>query len=365
MPGSSIHIPSDYAGCILTDNFSQELKTRVAECIRCYQEAENTGNPAMQYVAAWREKEKIIWYEFVGEQFRRLLMCDRGEEADVFRKSIIERRVYRYDDVDHEVQQEVLDSTDLMKVRKQLRTESKTTGLTEAVYKLSLKGGRFIWLKDRSVVEFYPQDRVSLSLGCLMIVTKEMEVEDRLKKIETDLQAANQRLERLAHVDGLTHIRNRRSFDLVIQQEWKRLRREGGELSLILCDIDEFKAFNDRYGHQAGDDCLRHIARVLNNKIKRPADLAARYGGEEFAVILPNTPLKGAFDKAESFRRAIERLRIPHASSSISDYVTASFGVATLIPDARSSPKVLIANADEALYKAKEIGRNNVVAVRP
>jgi len=170
-----VDIPTDYSGCILTENFALELKRKVIRCILCYQEAENIGNPAMQYLSAWKEKEKIIWYEFVGKQFRRLLMCDRGKEAEVFRDSIIERRVYKYDDLDHEVQQEALDSTGLMKVRKQLRTESKTTGFTEAVYKVSLKAGGNIWLKDQAVVEFYPEDHISLSLGCLTTVTKEID----------------------------------------------------------------------------------------------------------------------------------------------------------------------------------------------
>ena len=222
-----IPFPGNYSGCILEDNFSRELKKRVARCIRCYQETENIGNPSIQYLSAWKEKEKIIWYEFVGEQFRRLLMCDRGKEAEVFRDSILERRVYKYDDFDHEVQQEALDRTDLMKARKKLRTESKKTGFTEAVYKVSLKGG-LIWLKDRAVVESYPRDHVSLSHGCLMVVTKEMEVEEQLTKAETALHGANRELERLANLDGLTQIPNRRSFDRAMQREWKRLRRGDG-----------------------------------------------------------------------------------------------------------------------------------------
>ena len=357
-----IPIPGDYSGCILTDGFSRGLKKRVARCIRCYQEAENIGNPSIQYLSAWKEKEKIIWYEFVGEQFRSLLMCDRGKEAEVFRDSILERRVYKYHDYDHEVQQEALDRTDLMKARKKLRTESKKTGFTEAVYKVSLKGGT-IWLKDQAVVEFYPRDHTSLSLGCLMVVTKEMAVEEQLTKAETALHEANRELEHLANLDGLTQIANRRSFDRAMQREWKRLRRETGVLSLILCDVDDFKAFNDTYGHQAGDNCLRSVARALNGKIKRPADLAARYGGEEFAVILPNTAAEGAFHQAESFRRAIETLFIPHAGSSTGDYVTVSFGVSTFVPGDDATPEDLIAKADAALYKAKESGRNKVVAL--
>ena len=358
-----IPIPRDYSGCILTDNFSQRLKKRVAGCILCYQEAENTGNPAIQYLSAWREKEKIIWYEFVGEQFRRLLMCDRGKEAEVFRGRIIERRVYKYDDLHHKVQQEALGRTDLMKVRKKLRAESRNSGYLEAVYKVAFKKGGIIWFKDQAVVEFYPEDHLSLSLGCLMTVTKEMEVEEQLKKTEATLHAANKKLDRMANLDGLTQIPNRRSFDRVMRREWKRLRRERGLLSLILCDVDNFKAFNDTYGHQTGDDCLRSIARVLNSKIQRPGDIATRYGGEEFAVILPNTSAKGALYKAESFRRAIEALRIPHTPSSTADYVTASFGVSTLMPGDDTSPGALIAKTDEALYKAKESGRNKVVAL--
>jgi diguanylate cyclase (GGDEF)-like protein len=358
-----IPFPGDYSGCILTESFSRELKKRVARCIRCYQETENIGNPSIQYLSAWKEKERIIWYEFVGEQFRRLLMCERGQEAEVFRDSILERRVYKYDDFDHEVQQEALDRTDLMKARKKLRTESKKTGFTEAVYKVSLKGGDIIWLKDQAVVEFYPRDHTSLSLGCLMVVTKEMAVEEQLTKTETALHAANRELEHLANLDGLTQIANRRSFDCAMQREWKRLRRETGVLSLIFCDVDDFKAFNDTYGHQAGDNCLRNVARVLSSEVKRPADLAARYGGEEFAVILPNTSAEGAFHQAESFRSAIETLLIPHAGSSTGDYVTVSFGVATFVPGDDATPEDLIAKADAALYKAKESGRNKVVAL--
>ena len=358
-----IPFPGDYSGCILTESFSRELKKRVARCIRCYQETENIGNPSIQYLSAWKEKERIIWYEFVGEQFRRLLMCERGKEAEVFRDSILERRVYKYDDFDHEVQQEALDRTDLMKARKKLRTESKKTGFTEAVYKVSLKGGDIIWLKDQAVVEFYPRDHTSLSLGCLMVVTKEMAVEEQLTKTETALHAANRELEHLANLDGLTQIANRRSFDRAMQREWKRLRRETGVLSLIFCDVDDFKAFNDTYGHQAGDNCLRNVARVLSSEVKRPADLAARYGGEEFAVILPNTSAEGAFHQAESFRSAIETLLIPHAGSSTGDYITVSFGVATFVPGDDATPEDLIAKADAALYKAKESGRNKVVAL--
>ena len=241
--------------------------------------------------------------------------------------------------------------------------KAKKPGLPKRFTRFPSKGAALSGLKDQAVVEFYPRDSTSLSLGCLMVVTKEMAVEDQLKKTEIALQTANSELENLANLDGLTQIANRRSFDRAMEREWKRLRRETGVLSLIICDVDDFKAFNDTYGHQAGDNCLRSVARVLNSKIKRPADLAARYGGEEFAVILPNTSAEGAFYQAESFRSAIEMLLIPHTGSSTGEHVTVSFGVSTFVPGDDAAPEDLIEKADEALYQAKESGRNKVVAL--
>ena len=172
-----------------------------------------------------------------------------------------------------------------------------------------------------------------------------------------------ERTKKLSVTDGLTGISNRPNMEQVLRSEFERSMRYGAPLSVVLLDVDHFKGVNDTYGHQAGDECLRKIACVLDRESERPADLAARYGGEEFAVILPYTSAKGAFHKAESFRRSIEMLLIPHTRSSTGDYVTVSFGVSTLIPGDDTSTDALIANADEALYKAKESGRNKVVAL--
>ena len=175
------------------------------------------------------------------------------------------------------------------------------------------------------------------------------------------LAAANRELEKLSHQDGLTGIANRRYFDGYLSTEVRRAAREHQPLSLILADVDQFKAFNDCYGHQVGDDCLRRVAAALTSAGRRPADLAARYGGEEFAVVLPGTDLDGAVDVAQSVSRVIDSLAIPHARSTVSQSVTLSQGVVSLTPEKESPPEELIRRADQALYQAKQQGRNRFV----
>lgn len=176
-----------------------------------------------------------------------------------------------------------------------------------------------------------------------------------------DLTIANQELEKLAVIDSLTQIANRRKFDQHLEAEWKRSMREKSPLSLILCDIDCFKLYNDTYGHQAGDRCLTQVAQAISKVIKRPADLVARYGGEEFALILPNTDIQGAEYLAKYIRLQVEALKIPHINSEVDLYITLSFGVASCIASNNLSFSTLLLAADKGLYKAKELGRNRVV----
>jgi diguanylate cyclase (GGDEF)-like protein/hemerythrin-like metal-binding protein len=180
------------------------------------------------------------------------------------------------------------------------------------------------------------------------------------KEAEKALEESKRALEAISITDGLTGIANRRRFDEALSQEYARHVRSGAELSLILLDIDHFKAFNDNYGHLAGDDCLRQIGRVIADCAARPADLAARYGGEEFACILPETDDTGAVIIAEQIRRGIQALAIPHKGSDAADCVTASLGVVTLQCDASGSVTSIISQADELLYRAKSRGRNRV-----
>ena len=176
-----------------------------------------------------------------------------------------------------------------------------------------------------------------------------------------DLASANRELEKLSRQDGLTGIANRRYFDSYLVTEVRRGARERQPLSLILSDVDHFKAFNDCYGHQAGDDCLRRVAAALSSAGRRPADLAARYGGEEFAMVLPGTVLEGAVDVAQAVSRVIETLGIPHARSAVNAKVTLSQGIVSLTPEKETSSEDLIKRADQALYLAKQQGRNRYV----
>ncbi len=175
------------------------------------------------------------------------------------------------------------------------------------------------------------------------------------KKVENTLQ-------QLSLMDGLTEIANRRNFDETLIREWKRAKRNGSQngLSLIMFDIDYFKAYNDSYGHQAGDDCLRKVTAIAKGTAGRPSDTLARYGGEEFAIILPDTNITGALGLAEKLRIAVEDEKIPHVGSKISDVVTISIGVSTCFPNAAILPEQLIAEADQALYYSKANGRNSV-----
>lgn len=192
-------------------------------------------------------------------------------------------------------------------------------------------------------------------------ITLQLAIAIKQAELYHTIEEANKKLQELAVVDSLTKIANRRKFDQYLESEWWRLAREKAPLSLILCDIDYFKLYNDTYGHQAGDRCLYQIAQAIKKTVKRPADLTARYGGEELAVILPNTTPEGAEQLAKDICRQIKALKIPHINSAADLYVTLSLGVAGCIPQHNCSVENLIAKADHNLYQAKKMGRNRVV----
>ncbi len=182
---------------------------------------------------------------------------------------------------------------------------------------------------------------------------------------ETRLRTQALELQAQAYADGLTGIANRRRFDHHLETELRRTRRGGAPLSLLMIDVDYFKAYNDRYGHQRGDTCLTRVAMAMGASIERPADLLARYGGEEFAVILPETDAEGARKVAERMRAAVSTLAIEHAGSGSVGHITISVGSVTRVPTANSDAVGLLAIADRALYQAKHAGRNCVVAAAP
>ena len=177
-----------------------------------------------------------------------------------------------------------------------------------------------------------------------------------------ELERMNEKLRLMATVDGLTGVMNRRCFDEMLDREWKRSLREKVPVAIVMVDVDYFKKYNDTYGHQAGDECLRQVAEAMEKRVHRPSDYAARYGGEEFVLLLSNTSLDGAIKVAEDIRLLIENLKLPHAASEVSSYVTISLGVMTLIPDAGMQISEVVRKADQALYYAKRRGRNRVMS---
>ncbi|NJO98231.1 MAG: diguanylate cyclase [Pleurocapsa sp. CRU_1_2] len=175
------------------------------------------------------------------------------------------------------------------------------------------------------------------------------------------LSNLNQQLGKLAAVDALTEIANRRIFDEFFRREWQRGQREQHYLALILCDIDHFKLYNDNLGHQSGDYCLKRVAQAITKAVNRPADLVARYGGEEFAIILPQTSGQNALRVAETIRLQVKQLCLPHPESTAGNYVSLSLGVSCVIPGSKYNQEQLLATADQALYQAKKQGRDRSV----
>ena len=176
----------------------------------------------------------------------------------------------------------------------------------------------------------------------------------------TDQKRAEAALQTLAAKDGLTGLFNRRSFDQALQAESLRAQRSRKPLALLFADVDHFKLFNDRHGHQSGDECLRAVANIIGEKAFRPTDLAARYGGEEFAIVLPETDRNGAYEVAERIRTAVMELRIAHGAPDAGPHVTISIGVAQLTDTDLGGADGLLSLADQALYAAKRLGRNRV-----
>ncbi|CAN7384401.1 diguanylate cyclase [Massilia sp. LjRoot122] len=209
-----------------------------------------------------------------------------------------------------------------------------------------------------------PEDEANgLKMGASDYITKPFNQTVVMARVALHLQVVRQRrmLERLANIDGLTELANRRRFDEVYELEWQRARRSGRPLSLALLDIDAFKQYNDRYGHPAGDRALRAVARLAAGAMRGPAELAARYGGEELVLLLPETGADEARQLVSQLREAVLGLMIPHEASSVAQVLTASVGGATLEPDSQEEAAALFEAADAELYRAKQAGRNRVV----
>ena len=207
-------------------------------------------------------------------------------------------------------------------------------------------------------------ETLGLAIGAVDYIIKPVSIPIVQARVRThvELKRRGDLLETLSMRDGLTGIANRRRFDDTLERAWRQSLRNATPLSLVMADIDHFKAYNDTYGHMAGDECLRSVARTLEAALKRPGDLAARYGGEEFAMVLEDTTLSGAAHLAENMRRAVADLGLEHQGSCVCGVVTVTLGVATAVPRPGQLPETLLRTADRKLYEAKVAGRDRVLA---
>lgn len=342
---NQLNIPDwKYYGRILEGNYSPKIKEKVAGYIMSFKAFEDSGAPVIPYIAAWNEKEKIIWYEFAGAQFVKMLECDYTEIADVFRKRIVDRRVYKYKDLNMEVKEEIIPGKELLGWQEGLREESKKTGFVEAVYKLALKNNNIKWLKDQANIETFSKDNTCISLGCLTDVTKEMEQKDLLEKI--------------GYFDELTKLPNRKILQRIFEINIGQINRNHlNDFIFSMIDIDRFKSVNDTYGHQAGDYVLANIAEVMTS-MKRVEDEIGRYGGEEFYTISHGNINSGRVF-AERLRKKVENTDFIYNGRLIK--VTISIGLASAEELEILETHKLIELADKRLYMAKQSGRNRVV----
>ena len=227
-------------------------------------------------------------------------------------------------------------------------------------FRIRHKDGHYVWVEGH--YNYLAEDGGVLSV--LRDISARKQAEERLAETNAQLEAANRALQAMAHQDGLTGIANRRRFDECLAAEFARSRRDTLPLGLVLIDADQFKAYNDRYGHVSGDDCLHRLSQTIAGALRRPGDLAARYGGEEIVALLPATDEIGVLAVAEQLRAAVAALGIEHGGSE-HGIVTISAGACSLIPaGGDKDPQALIAMADRALYQAKAAGRNRVCGGR-
>ena len=345
--GTSSQYPNitQYSGRILAGDYSSTLKQRVAELVAAFELFDTTGIPGIPYITAWHNDDNIMWYEFAGREFTGFFGCNTRELPDVFRNAVIDHRVFHRRELESEIQETVRSRLELSRIRSGLRAKVTESGMVEADYKVSLGNDNdYIWLKDRAMVEYFEEDRVSVSSGFLTDVTNEM--------------AHKELLEKIGYFDMLTNLPNRiimqRSLEIKLAEF---CRGHIDDFTFLLMDIDHFKRVNDNYGHLAGDYVLSSLAQIITSW-KRRADVIGRYGGEEFYGLVFGDIMKGK-EFAERMRQKVKAAPFVFQMQKIPLTVSIGLVAASELDD--PSEKTLIDTADRRLYQAKNEGRNKVV----
>ena len=338
----------------------QKLTMEIAQKIRLSLKISDILNTTASEIRHFLDVERVVLYEFDEKWSGKVVVESRNLNSSSILHEMIYDPCFKNKYIQHYREGKItaienIETANLSQCHKDLlsKYQVKANLVVPVLYEDNL-WGLMIAHQCRSLRKWLEHE-----IELLKELSNHIAIAIHQGELYRKLESANIKLQHLSSQDSLTQVGNRHLFDKHLKKEWQRLQRTEGELSLIMCDVDYFKHFNDSYGHQAGDNCLQQIAQVMRSSIKRPADLVARYGGEEFAIILPNTSATGAIHVAELIREAIKNLEIPHNKSSYG-IVTLSLGVSTVIPRADLEPEILVAMADKALYQAKDKGRNDV-----
>ena len=350
---------TDYCGRILNGAYSDRLKDRVAACIRRFAEFDATGSPAIPYLSAWQEAQNIIWYEFVSRRLTDLLECDTANAAESIRNSIIQRHVYGRD-FDEGIRQEVIKQNEMQIQRSGLRAEAQESGTVEAVYKVRTAGGKTLWLKDQAVIESFKPDGITISLGTLTVVTKEMEAEEHLKQARNELKKSEKKFKEQAIHDDLTGLYNTRYLYKALETLIDRSAALKQPFSLIFMDIDNFKQVVDTHGHLNASKTLQEIAATIKTALNDPA-YGVAYGGDEFVLVLPGFDKQQGIEMAKKIRTAI-RNSIYLQDENLRVRASASLGVSTYPHDANTLTE-LLALADQAMFSVKERGKDSICGI--
>jgi diguanylate cyclase (GGDEF)-like protein len=352
---------NEYCGRILTGNFSESLKDYISECVNRFKSFDQAGTPAIPYISAWQENQNIIWYEFIGKRLIALLGCDYSNSHDIFRNSIIERHVYNHKNYNKGIKQNIIKSKMIKTRRHGLREEAKIKGTIEAVYKLCVDDDKTFWLKDQATIESFKADGINISLGCLTMVTKEMEAEEQLKHTQKALKRSRKKFREQSIRDNLTGLYNTRYLYKALSKLIANCSKNQS-FSLIFMDIDNFKDVVDTHGHLNASQALQEIASTIKNILQDPA-YAVAYGGDEFVVVLPGFAKPQATDIAETIRQRIKETNYLQ-KVGLKVRVSASFGISTYPHDANTLSE-LLALADQAMFSVKERGKDSVCSISP
>ncbi|KXS49773.1 MAG: response regulator receiver modulated diguanylate cyclase [Halanaerobium sp. T82-1] len=302
------------------------------------------------------EVDRIHFTETAAETYEFLNLKDKNNEAKI---DLIILDIILEDEDGIAICKKIKSSETYQEIPVIMVTAQKASKFLKRAF----EAGAFDFIKKPiNKIEFMA--RINSAIKLRKEMKKRIKREEELLKISAKLKAVNKKLEKIALQDGLTGLANRRLFDKTLKDELNRAKRNKNSLALIMADIDNFKVYNDTYGHQQGDECLKKVASVLAKNAKRASDFAARYGGEEFAVILADTDKDGAVKVAENIREDIRELEIEHRNSNTDKYVTLSLGVSCIKVKREITEELVnsfIEKADQALYQAKEKGKNRVV----